>query len=87
MSLARKARLIEATRRGLSFWDAAERLGSFALQGEPRPIERPSLIASRPQQLQPRRWPNCVLCGLDVNHCDCDPDVAQAAALASMGAK
>lgn len=71
MTLARTARMIEATMPNL--WDQADRMRDYVQDDQP-PIERPEPVEDLCRPLSARLYPDCPLCGRDVNGCACDPD-------------
>lgn len=54
----------------LSILDAANVIGR--LHGLPD-VPRPVLVERRATPLS-SLWSDCLICGRDVNHCECDPD-------------
>lgn len=67
---AREARLLEVTARDPNFWNAAEGLARCC--DNPQRIKRPQMLNRTIAKLS--RFPDCPLCGLEVNACDCDPN-------------
>lgn len=55
------------------FWQASDKLGELSNLQEVKPIDRPQRVTVQVARLT-RIWPDCKLCGLSVNNCECGPD-------------